>query len=174
MKSQDLQMVKPSLRKRQKRRDKRMHEELIECYRKGGHIKEDRPGYQTLNRKDDFKWARNKEGMKFMIIDPKDQCDNLGPLIRFLESKKGKFWDKVYSELCEKMDKKSVTGQHLFDHLMEFVYTDAYIVNGKVYSMKFRAGQCELISYWYPKYYVHPKSGVLIRVKRKEKYYKHC
>ena len=99
--------------------------------------------------------------------ETKFQCDNLGPLLKFLESKKGKYWDKVYAELCSKMDKKSVIGQHLFDHLMDFVYTDTYIVNGKVYSMSWRHGEEELQWIWWPMYYVHPKSGVLVKVKKR-------
>lgn len=171
MKSRDLQMIKPSLRRRQKRRDKRMHEELIECYRKGD-MKGKKKGYRKLNSPQNWDTSLKNERIKWMKSETKCLDDNLGPLIRFLESKKGKYWDKVYSELCQRMDKKSVIGQHLFDHLMDFVYTNVYVVNGKVYSMNWRQGEHELkSSRWWPMFYVHPKSGVLVKVKkRREKY----
>ena len=170
MKNDNCSLIKPSLRKRQKRRDKRMHEELIECYR-AGNMTGKRKGYKKKLAQTIHENQSNKEGIKLMKSNSKDLTDNLGPLKRFLEVKKGQYWDKVYSELCQKMDKRPVIGLHLFDHLSSYVCTDAFIVNGKVYSMSWQAGERELVStpFW-PRYYVHPKSGVLVKVKKQSKY----
>ena len=97
--------------------------------------------------------------------------DNLSPLTRFLESKLGKHWDKIYSELCHKMDPNSMTGQHLIEHLMWYVELNVEIRDGRVYGLDGTGGRYEL--YWYsarsPTYYVHPKTGCLVKPKRKWK-----
>ncbi|MCE7996588.1 MAG: hypothetical protein HEP71_31755 [Roseivirga sp.] len=159
--------LKPSLRKRQKRRDKRLHEELIECYRGGGGNLKKKKGYQKNARNNDFENEKQKEGIKARSGGIKYQCDNLKPLIRFLEKHEGKYWNKVYSQLCKKMDKNTLLGQHVFDHLEDFVETKVKIEEGKVIGQDRWGGPQELISYWHPKFYVHPKSGQLMRVKKK-------
>ena len=164
-----MENLKPSLRKRQKRRDKRMHEELIECYRSGwktGKLE----GYQKKYVGREFEYALKKEGMKLRNGGTKYPNDNLQPLIRFLHSKVGKFWDKVYAELCEKMDKNSMLGKHLFQHLAELVETKAYFEDGKIMGT-LRGKPQELASgRWGVQFYVHPKSGVLMKIKRTRKY----
>ncbi|MEM7296929.1 MAG: hypothetical protein AAF391_01535 [Bacteroidota bacterium] len=167
---ENLEMLKPSIRKRQKRRDKRMGEELIECYRtKSWEISSKTKGYDKRNVGNDFQWAKSKEGMKIRSGGTKYQTDNLKPLVRYLESKQGKFWDKVYSDLCQKMDKNTLLGQHLFDHLMDFVETKVTIESGRIMSLSSWGGLKELYSGFYPQFYVHPKSGVLLKVKKKRR-----
>ena len=161
-------MLKPSKRERQKRRDKRLKEELIECYRYGSSDPTKRKGYKKRFVGQDFEKARNKEGIKLMSGGWKTQTDNLNPMIRFLEKSQGKFWDKVYSELCRTMDKNSVLGQHVFDHMWDFVVKDVYIENGRIYGFNKWGEEGELMSSrWRPRYYVHPKSGVLLKVKKR-------
>ena len=165
---ENLEMLKPSKRKRQKRRDKRMDEELIECYRtKTWQNSSKVKGYDKRIVGNQYQWACSKEKMKTRSGGYKCQTDNLKPLVRYLESKQGKFWDKVYSELCKKMDKNTLLGQHLFDHLMDFVATDVYIESGRIMSLNSWGGINELFSGFYPQFYVHPKSGVLLKVKKK-------
>lgn len=159
--------LKPSLRKRQKRRDKRLHEELIECYRSGNQGKNKRKGYQKNAGNTDFENEKQKEGIKARSGGFKLQCDNLSLLIRFLEKHEGKYWNKVYSQLCKKMDKKTLLGQHVFDHLEDFVVTNVKIEDGKIIGQSRWGSPQELISYWHPQFYVHPKSGQLMRVKKK-------
>lgn len=158
--------LKPSLRKRQKRRDKRLHEELIECYRGRTWQLDKRKGYQKNAKNNDFENEKKKEGIKARSGGWKEQRDNLAPLIRLLEKSQGKYWNKVYAQLCKKMDKKTLLGQHLFDHLNDFVFTKVYIENGKVMGQRKWGGIEQLSSYWYPQFYVHPKSGQLIKAKK--------
>jgi hypothetical protein len=47
--------------------------------------------------------------------------DNLRPLERWLKSKVGQEWDKVYSEFCAREDKRSLRGDHIHSHLKEMV-----------------------------------------------------
>lgn len=141
-----------------------MHEELIECYRNRWKIKKQK-GYQKKYVGRDFEYARKQEGMKMRNGHTRLQSDNLQPMIRFLHSKVGKYWDRVYAELCQKMDKNSMLGQHLFTHLDEFVETKAYIENGKIMGTK-RGKPYQLYSTpWFTRFYVHPKSGVLMKAK---------
>ena len=167
----NLDMLKPSLRKRQKRRDKRMHEELIECYRIWrNHAIKKHKGYQKMITKNNYEFAPQKEGIKFMGNSVKHFDDNLGPLKRYLEKNTGRKWDSVYSELCKKVDKNSVVGQHLYSHLWDFVDTYAFKENG-VWMSKQYGSIYELGTYWLcrQKYFVHPESGILMKVKRKKR-----
>ncbi|MFY0593127.1 hypothetical protein [Roseivirga sp.] len=163
----NIDTLRPSLRKRQKRRDKRMHEELIECYRVGGRWQGNkRKGYDKAIAKNPDNY-RKHEGIKLRSGGTKLQTDNLQPLIRFLAKNEGKFWNKVYGILCQKMNKNGVLGQHVFDHISGFVHTKVSIESGKIISIGPWGGQRELTSYWHSVFYVHPKSGQLLKVKSK-------
>jgi hypothetical protein len=50
--------------------------------------------------------------------------DRLMPLYRFLEKNVGKPWDDVYSELCQRADKRSIRGFHLRQHVEQYVATN--------------------------------------------------
>lgn len=155
------------MQQRQKRRDKRLNEELIESYRKGWRLKTAK-GYRKRVCHNQFEGTKNQESMKEMHGGgTKYFNDNLEPLIRYLNSHVGKHWDKVFSELSSKMDKSSVSGLHVFQHLFDFVHTKVVIEVRKVYGTHqgYWAGR-ELISYEkQPRFYVHPKSGVLMKAK---------
>lgn len=58
--------------------------------------------------------------------------ENLNPLWRYLQKQVGKNWDKVYSEICENMDRRSAVGGHIFEHLWGYVVPakKVRIVNG--------------------------------------------
>lgn len=47
--------------------------------------------------------------------------DNLKPLERYLHKQVGRPWDKVYSELCKRLDRSTVSGMHVFSHIHQFV-----------------------------------------------------
>lgn len=51
-----------------------------------------------------------------------DQKDKLNPIYRFLDSRLGRRWDDVRSELFAKFDTRTTPGRHvLFDHLLKSV-----------------------------------------------------
>lgn len=161
----DLQYLKPSLQKRQKRRDKRLDEEVIECYRRGTRSKQ-KKGYKNKLRRNNFEHAHHHESIKFMHGGgTKYFNDNLEPLIRFLNSKVGKNWNKVHEELCNNLNKRTVSGLHVFNHLYDFVQLNTHIKNKKVYYMHW-GKPTELISAEkYPRFYIHPKTGQLMKAK---------
>lgn len=167
----ELNELKPSLQLRQKRRDKRMDEEVIECYRRGmwtkkgkGHLRNVyRLGVENLNVHEGIK-AVHTGGRRY-------PSDNLQPLIRYLRSHVGKHWDSVHSKLCASLDTSTVTGQHVMDHLKDLVHTKVVKVNGRLITHDGRAPR-DITDNWrfrVPEFYVHPRSGVLMQLKPKRK-----
>lgn len=51
--------------------------------------------------------------------------DRLAPVERFLQSNKGRPWNKVYSELCKKFDRRTLKGYHLLS-----AHVDRHMVDG--------------------------------------------
>lgn len=165
------QELKPSLLKRQKRRDKRMGEEVIECYRKGWRTKHGK-GYVKRTRAENWDDLGSREGIKARHCSARrGQTDNLEPMIRYLRSHVGKHWDGVYSDLCRSLDGNSMTGQHVIHHLRHFVHVNVVKVEGKWITQDgWQPGELEY-SPWSrrPMFYVHPKSGVLMEVKKRKR-----
>jgi hypothetical protein len=62
---EQLDYLKPSLQKRQKRRDKRLDRELIECYRHGWRVNEKR-AYKNKMKRNDYFLAKKTESMRSM------------------------------------------------------------------------------------------------------------
>ena len=164
----NLYYLKPSLQKRQKRRDKRLHEEVIECYRTRP-WKNYKRGYKQKQKRNNYEDAPKRESITAMHGGgTKYFTDHLAPLVRFLESNVGRPWSNVYSELNKRLDRSTVSGQHVIDHLWGFVEVNVWIDNKKVYHMV--AGRkTELYSFRRNKqFYVHPVTGLLLKAK------KHC
>lgn len=161
--------LKPSLQKRQKRRDKRMGEEVIECYRTGWRTKRAK-GHLRQIRSNGYENVRSKEGMKVMHHGgTRSMSDDLEPLIRYLRSHVGKHWDKVYSDLCRMLHTNTVTGQHVIHHLKQFVIEKVVKENGEWIAYDEGAPRVIGKYYWRDQFFVHPKSGVLMEYKPRKK-----
>ncbi|CAN5120119.1 hypothetical protein BH11BAC6_BH11BAC6_01440 [soil metagenome] len=157
----NLQYIKPSLQKRQKRRDKRLDEELIECYRHGWRTKQVK-GYKKKSEREDFEHVRTHESMKFMHGGgTRSFTDNLEPLIRLLQRNCNRPWNKIFSELNKQLSKGSVSGMHVFNHVFDFVHTDVWIENKKVF--RYWVGKKEELTSCGTRkqFYVHPANGLL-------------
>jgi site-specific DNA-cytosine methylase len=64
------------------------------------------------------------EDLEWPTLEPvyKGFDDKLGPARRFLESRVGRSWAKVYSELRQKFDTRTTAGRHIvFDHMLPWV-----------------------------------------------------
>ena len=57
------------------------------------------------------------QGMRSGHVDQKWFSDHLGPLRRFLRKNCGRPWNKVFAEICEASDGRSLTGWHLREHV---------------------------------------------------------
>ncbi len=93
----------------------------------------------------------------------KEFSDLINPLRRYLRSCVGRPWNKVHSELSQKLDRRSVTGSHIWDHVMWEIETDCHIGPDRLaYSNRprFRHQRGPIDGL-----YVHPRTG-LIREQR--------
>lgn len=83
--------------------------------------------------------------------------ENLAPLRRYLRSNVGRPWDKVYSEVCQRINRNSAVQMHVWQHLMWEVCTDPHIVpqmlQGRVGRWPWRFRRY--------RFYVDPKTGLL-------------
>jgi hypothetical protein len=87
----------------------------------------------------------------------KDFSDVLGPLRRYLRKQVGRPWDKVWSEITQTLDRRSLTGQHIFDHISWEVEQHAWVdSDGRVYRKR-QWGSIEPIR----GLYVHPVTRLL-------------
>ena len=161
---EQLQYLKPSLCKRQKRRDKRLDEELIECYRIGWRTKNYKRGHKEQQKKNQYEHARSHESMKLMHKGgTKTFNDNLEPLLRYLVSHVGKNWNKVHGELCKQLKKNTVSGLHVFNHLFDYVQVDVKIENKKVYYFRFGKYEELRSTERAPKFYINEQTGQLMK-----------
>lgn len=158
MGSFELPNNKPSRANRQKRRDKRLHEEVIECRRRGGG--DSNKKCRTKGRIKRGQRERLSGDMPFRVsIGEKHKNtffdDNLEPLRRFLQQSVGRHWDDVYSELSQKLDRSTVTGLHVFQHLEHYIHTSPdEEFNPENYTSR-KTG----VGGWFR---IHPKTGILL------------
>jgi hypothetical protein len=100
--------------------------------------------------------------------DCKEFSDLLGPLRRYLRSCVGKPWNNIHSELSRKLDRRSVSGSHIWDHVRWEIETDCYIgADRLVYSTR-----CGYAPSRVPVdgLYVHPKTGLVREQRRTRKW----
>ena len=50
-----------------------------------------------------------------------DLNENLQPLRRYLRAQLGRPWDKVYSEICARIDRRNTVQQHIHQHIDDFI-----------------------------------------------------
>jgi hypothetical protein len=87
----------------------------------------------------------------------KDFSDVLGPLRRYLRKQVGRPWDKIWCEITQTLDSRSLTGQHIFDHISWEVEQHAWVGNdGRVYRNR-QWGSVEPVS----GLYIHPMTRLL-------------
>ncbi len=69
----------------------------------------------------------------YMHETHKSLADHIKPLERYLKSKVGTPWDDVWSEICQTLDRRSMTGNHVFEHLRWMVELQTCLIDGEVY-----------------------------------------
>ena len=95
----------------------------------------------------------------------KELNENLNPLYRWLDKQVNRPWDKVYSELRQRIDVRSAVQLHIMEHLWDRVERDVEIVDGvacakmESWEGRWRSGQL----------YVNPETGILCKAKVKSK-----
>lgn len=97
----------------------------------------------------------------------KEFSDYLTPLYRFFEKNVNRPWNKVYSEICENADTRSIDGWHLREHVHMALEENVQLgEDGKIYSLNYSYRPYELYN---GSFYVHPADGLLKKYKRKDK-----
>jgi hypothetical protein len=94
--------------------------------------------------------------------------DLLGPLYKFLESKVGRPWDDIYSEIREHIHPNSKLQLHLIGHLWDAVERNVVLIDGRPFKVErgfFRSPGRRQDGYApvYRDYYICPVSGLLKR-----------
>ncbi len=92
--------------------------------------------------------------------------EHLGPLRRYLNRQVGRPWDKVFSEICARIDRASAVQDHVRDHVADYVATRVFLIDGipcdgeggRTYGKPLH--ECH-----YRRWYVCPRTGLLRRVK---------
>ena len=88
--------------------------------------------------------------------DRKYLNENLAPLRRFLRANVGRPWNKVYSEVCESINRDSAVQLHVWQHLTWEVCTNPYVIDDTVRPYAWTGYR----------FYVEPKTGLLRENKR--------
>lgn len=91
--------------------------------------------------------------------------DHLGPIRRWLRSKVGQPWNIVYNELCQKIDTKTLCGQHLLFHVWQFVEKEVDLIDG----VPHRKNGYKYFGWRSEGLYVHPETGLLCKVELNKK-----
>lgn len=106
--------------------------------------------------------APSMAGMRRPHADRKGLNENLAPLIRFLRSRVGKHWSKVYSEISGHLRADNAVQQHVRDHLDDFIAVRTSLLDGDiVIHDQGRWGGPRPLKESFCRFYVHPVSGVI-------------
>ena len=89
--------------------------------------------------------------------------ENLSPLRRFLESRVGQYWPKVYAEICENLRPTSTIQQHVRDHVEGFVAVRTVVKDGVIWIHD--GGRVHRLDDGLERLYVHPTSHCLLHNK---------
>lgn len=108
-----------------------------------------------------FNWMYNR----------KEFGENLSPLYGIVRKNVGRRWDKVYSELCEVFDMRSVINQHILQHLYRFVEKDVFVGDdGKLWIRSKYGGSNFPLYGSDTEYYIDPRDDILKRNHRRKTY----
>jgi hypothetical protein len=93
----------------------------------------------------------------------KNLNENLAPLKRWLEGQVDRPWDKVYSELSARIDRRNTVQAHVLQHLEDFVAIRVIEIDGELFIARDGAPQ-PLVDRWRAwRLYVDPRTGILRR-----------
>lgn len=102
----------------------------------------------------------------------KEFSDFLNPLERFLRKNVGRPWDKVYSELCQHLDRRKTTGRHVFQHLEGYVAVNCFYAEDGELWIDYLSGRAKPVSevgYFKAQFYVDPRTRLLCQLDPNDK-----
>lgn len=123
------------------------------AFRYRGRVRIEDPDSDYLNEAGGF-----KSNSRYRLVNHKNFTDRLGALRGNIRVNVGRPWDDVYSEFSRLLDRRSLSGHHIWTHLEQMVQTNCHIGrDGKVYARS-RYGSSP---YEPHDHYVHPETGLL-------------
>lgn len=138
---------------------------IVERPRLGSRAHTKRKGYDREQHRGSWEERVGREGMKVRSGNSKHFNEHLGPLRRFLLSRAGHPWDKVFSEICARVNRNSVVQDHVRDHVNDIVARHVILIDGVPcsgaggdYGWPLRPGRLLQL-------YVCPRTGLLRRLK---------
>jgi len=138
-----------------------------ECYRRGAGSLEHTykikfGGTVKIDSDPDAEYENERGGFHSSARHRHKECkdfgDKLGALRGNIHKNVGRPWNDVFSEFCKNLDRRSVSGHHIWTHLKYEVELNTIFLSGKVYTSTkkwgYRGGPVT-------GYYVHPITGIL-------------
>jgi hypothetical protein len=141
---------------------------IVERPRRKGWAWNKPKGYQRKLRRYGEDGPPSREGIKLRWHGrTKNLNEHLGPLRRYLDKQVGRPWDKVFSEICARINRNSAVQDHVRDHVEDYVTTHVILIDGVPCNGEggYHYGK-PLHQYRYRPWYVCPRTGLLRRVKR--------
>ncbi|RDZ26310.1 hypothetical protein DX914_18790 [Lysobacter silvisoli] len=133
-----------------------MYKVIVERPRRGG-------GYNAERQPPiDPEDQPQHESLKLRHRSRKWLNENLRPLERYLHAQAGRPWDRVYSELCARIDRRNTVQQHIHQHLEQFVVIRPVVFDNRLHYQLGWGVLRPLNDPWAPKLYVDPDSGLLL------------
>jgi hypothetical protein len=93
--------------------------------------------------------------------DAKEFSDLINPLKRYLRSCIGRPWRKVHSELSQTLDRRSVSGSHIWDHVIREIEVDCFVGEDGLAYTNSRRYMSRASDYPIEGLYVHPTTGLV-------------
>jgi hypothetical protein len=138
---------------------------IVERPRFGSRARGKGKGYRRRQQRLGPDEQPRREGIKVHSGGTKMLNEHLGPLRRFLQSRVGRPWNKVFAEICENISRNSAVQDHVRDHVDDYVETKVVLIDGVpcyghsgLYGRPLNAGYRRLLLY------VCPVTGLLKRV----------
>lgn len=139
-----------------------MFKVIVERPRRGG-------GFHAERRTPIDEDSPARESLRWRHVDRKWLNENLRPLERYLRQQVGRPWDKVFSEICQGIDRRNTVQQHIHQHLGDYVAVKVVVIDG-IPCEPTRWGEMRpLESAWASRFYVDPCNGLLRANKARER-----
>ena len=127
-------------------------------------------GYHLVRRKKAFnpgpQDSPSREGMTHRYgSNAKSFGEFLSPLKGQVRKAVGRRWDSFYSDLCSNFDMRTVTAQHILQHLYQYCEKDLFIDENGVMCVKRSYGPAEPLRGSSVEIYVDPRDGIIKRNK---------
>lgn len=148
-----------------------MFKVIVERPRRGGWDHGARPSFRNVDLEDG---GPAHESVRHHHSGRKYLNENLRPLDRHFERSVGRYWNKVYAEVCESLCPRSTVQQHVRDHIRDFVAIRTGYIDGQLHDLDHRGWPSgpKPIADSFCRFYVHPGSGMLME-NRQQKSWKH-